>query len=183
MKKAILFLLFTGSIFAQENQFTFSESGFTDYVVTNCPNKSKEEIYQKTIDWISVTYNDPKEVIKAQIQNDYIRFQALKKNVLLGTFMGLETMQDYKYHIEVSVKDGKYKFDVIDIEVYTPSTQYTAGYWSSLNLVNTKGNYKNGKIKPSVKFLPTELPKIFNELNESLFTYINNNEVSKKNEW
>jgi len=184
MKKIILFLLIGFSGFSQETTFTFSQSGFTDFIIQNCEGKNKEEIYKKTIDWISKTYNNPKEVIKAEIINDYIRIEGIKKEVPLGTFMGLATIENYKYQIEISVKDNKYKFDVINIENYTPPSQYLIGGWNSINISNTDFYYKNNKIKASVKFLPESLPAIFNDLNKSLFDFITNNEsVIKKNEW
>ena len=50
------------------------------------------------------------------------------------------------------------------------------GYW--------KNYYKNGKIKNSVKFMPNTLPEVFNELNDSLYNFIINNEsTTKKNNW
>ena len=49
MKKIILLLLISYSGFAQENEFTFSEKGFTDFVIKNFESKNKEELYKKII--------------------------------------------------------------------------------------------------------------------------------------
>jgi hypothetical protein len=184
MKKITLLLFISFSCFAQEDKFTFSEKGFTDYIVTNCPDKTKEEIYSKVIDWISIIYNTPKEVIKGEIINDYIRIEGIKKNVALGTLLGMPTVDNYKYQIEISVKDSKYKLDVINIENYTSPSQYITGGWNSINITNTSSYYKNGKIRTSVKFLPESLPEIFNELNRSLSNFILKNETTtKKSDW
>jgi len=91
MKKIILLFLISFSGFAQEIQFVYTkESGLTDFIVTKCEGKSRQELYKKVIDWISVFYNNPKEVIKAEIIDDYIRIEGLQKNVPLGTFMGIK---------------------------------------------------------------------------------------------
>lgn len=184
MKKIILLLLISYSGFAQETEFTFSEKGFTDFVIKNCEGKNKESLYKKIIDWVAVTYNDPKEVIKGEIINDYIRIQGIKNGVKLGTLLGLQTIDNYKYQIEISVKDNKYKFDVINIQNYTTPSQYIRGGWNDINILDTSFYYKNGKIKNSVKFLPASLPEVFNELNDNLYNFIINNESNtKKNDW
>jgi len=185
MKKIILLLLISFSGFSQETKFTYTqEKGLTNFIVINCEGKLKSELYKKIIDWVSVFYNNPKEVIKAEIIDDYIRIEGLQKNVSIGTFMGLETGQDLKYQIEISVKDNKYKFDVINIEYFTPSSQYIIGGWVPFEFNNTSNQYKNGKIKNSVKYLPDSLPKLFNNINDNLYNFIINNEsVTKKNEW
>lgn len=184
MKKIILLLLISYSGFAQENEFTFSEKGFTDFVIKNFESKNKEELYKKIIDWVSVTYNDPKEVIKGEIVNDYIRIEGIKNGVKLGTILGLQTIDNFKYQIEISVKDNKYKFDVIKIQNYTIPSQYITGGWKDISISDTSFNYKNGKIKNQVKFIPVTLPLIFNELNDSLYNFIINNESNtKKNDW
>ena len=185
MKKIVLLLLIGFSTFAQENKFIYTqEKGLTNFIVTNCEGKSKSELYNKVIDWISVYYNNPKEVIKAEIINDYIRIEGFQKNIILGTLMGMTIAENLKYQIEISVKDNKYKFDVINIEYFTPSSQYIAGGWVPFEFNNTINQYKNGKIRNSVKYLPDSLPKLFNDINDNLYNYIINNEsVTKKNEW
>lgn len=184
MKKLILLLLISFSGFSQETQFLFSKDGFTDFVVTNCEGKNKSELFKKVIDWVSITFDTPKEVIKAEIVDDYIRIEGIEKDVNLGVFMGLETITNIKYQIEISVKDEKYKFDVINVESYIQPNQYVIGGWNQMNIADLNSYYKNGKIRNSVKFIPISLPEIFNKLNISLSNFIANNEVStKKNNW
>jgi hypothetical protein len=77
MKKILLVLLMLAGFYsnAQETEFKFAKEGFTDYVVGTVEGKTAQELYKKTLDWVSVTYKNPKEVIKAQIENDYIRIE------------------------------------------------------------------------------------------------------------
>ena len=80
MKKILLLVLLTFSTlsFGQETEFKFTKNGFTDFVVTTIENKTQQELYKKTLDWIQVTYKNPKEVLLAQIENDYIRFEGIQ---------------------------------------------------------------------------------------------------------
>ena len=115
MKKIVLALLIGFCGFAQETEFKFSKEGFTDFVVTEVPGKTQSELYKKAIDWVAVTYKNPKEVIKAQIENDYIRITGVSDNLLLFNAMG-KKYYSADYTIEISFKDGKYKFEVLNLE-------------------------------------------------------------------
>ena len=92
MKKIIYFLLATISIsnlsFSQETEFKFDKEGFTDFVVTQCEGKTQAELYKKALDWVSVTYKNPKEVIKAQIENDYIRIEGSSNSLICLNILG-----------------------------------------------------------------------------------------------
>ena len=111
MKKIILLLSLLSSstiIYSQETEFKFVKEGFTDFVITQCEGKTQSELYKKALDWVSVTFKNPKEVIKAQIENDYIRIEGSSKNLVCFNAMG-KSCNTAKYNIEISFKDGKYK--------------------------------------------------------------------------
>lgn len=139
MKKILLGALLLLSIlsFAQETEFKFTKDGFTDFVVTTVEGKTQQELYKKTLEWIQVTYKNPKEVLLAQIENDYIRFEGFKPNTLCLNSLGMLICENIKYQIEVSFKDGKYKFDVIKLETYTKSSQYVSGGWNIFPINST----------------------------------------------
>lgn len=178
MKKIILILLIGFSGLAQEDKFTFSKKGFTDFVVVNCEGKTKEELYKKTLDWINTIYNTPKEVIKGQIENEYIRIEGAEKS--LGV-----NYQPAKYMIEISFKDGKYKFDVLNISQFIPGYQYIPSTWKEFYINNTSGYYKkNGEIRNGYKYYSIAIPDYFNKLNKNLNDFIFSNEIiTKKNDW
>jgi len=186
MKKItfLLFFLFAVSAIAQETEFKFSKDGFTDYVVTACVGKTQAELYKKTLDWVAVTYKNPKEVIKAQIENDYIRIEGSSKALIVLNILG-KTYYDATYQIEISFKDGKYKFDVIEVRYYTTPSQYSPGGWGEFGLANTEGYYnKKGQIRSAFKYIPETLPDYFNTLNLELKDFLMSDQIpSKKNEW
>ncbi len=186
MKKVLLVAaLLVGSLsFGQETQFTFNKEGFTDYIVTPVEGKTQKELYLKALNWISVTYNNPKEVIKAQIENEYIRIEGVKSNMfVLDAGLGIKIINDGRYQIEISFKDGKYKFDVIKLETYVKPDKYSSGGWTDINTENTTSYYReNGAVRNIFKNYPQSIENTFNILNYDLLKYIGNNATVAKNE-
>ncbi len=177
-------LMITIFSFGQEAVFKLTKDGFTDYVVIPFEGKSQSELYKKTLEWVSMTYKNPKEVILAQIENDYIRIEGFSEN-LFGANLGMGTGKTWlsmKYQVEIFFKDGKYKFDVIDME-----QKYTTGWMKSE--INCKGEpldniYKNnGDPKTYYKFASEDVPLYFNKLNISLKDYIIGNINAAKGDW
>ena len=100
------------------SNFTITKAeGLRPFIIVKTENKTKEELYKKTIEWINKNYNKPSEVIKAQVENDYIRFQGVSKDKYCWTNM-MSFCNDIRYEIEISFKDGKYKFEVLNLEHY-----------------------------------------------------------------
>ena len=169
MKKLLLMLLITASMTAQQN-FEYKKEGLTDYVVTEVKGTAPE-LYSKAINWIKENYKNPDEVIKMTIDNEKIRFEGFQSKL---NCMG-SVCADGLYIIEVSFKEGKYKFDPI-----------------SLNLKNSAGSFevplndfsiyydKKGDLKKSSKEGLDNTIQLFNRLNESLKNYIYED---KKSDW
>lgn len=186
MKKLVLFLLFVNEFtYAQEVEFKFTKNRLTDYVVRIVDGKSATELYKKTLDWVAVTYNNPKEVIKAQIKNDYIRIEGSKASLLCTKSLGMANCWNVRYQIEISFKDGKYKFDLIKFEVHTPPSEYSSGAWNEFDFNNTSLYYNSkGEIKSMYKLYPDAIETEFNTLNESLNDFLKSDTIpSKKSDW
>ena len=181
-KLLIVALLITQFAFSQSaSKYVTSKDGFTDYVVTEVPGKSKEELYTKVIEWLNKTYKNPKEVIKAQIENDYIRIEGIKSNMLC-VISGASSCFDVRYQIEISFKDGRYKFDVTKIEQYAPPSRV----WLDIPINGDfKGYFKeSGEIKPMFKLLPDAFQSTFNGLNKDLESFLKSESIpSKKGNW
>ncbi|MFZ4436139.1 MAG: hypothetical protein ACOYOR_06500 [Flavobacterium psychrophilum] len=172
-KMFLLILLVSFGAFSQETEFAFTrEKGMTDYIVTKVENKSSAEIYNKIIEWIKVTYKNPDKVILSTIENEYIRFEGIS----------LISNISCKYQIEISIKDGRYKFDIIGLQVYVDANQMGIPVgWSELKAVNFITNSpketiepmfkKDGSFKGWCKYTP-DFPIYFNGLNKSVNDYI-----------
>lgn len=183
MKKLLFILLsISASVAAQETEFTFNnERGMTDFVVANVEGKTAPEIYKKAIEWIKITYKNPDKVILSTIENEYIRFEGSSDSFysINIPLMG-KSYQQTKYQIEISIKDGRYKFDVIGMENYVTPSQYSSGGWTENGMFNgnltkeylEKSIYKkDGTLRSTWKNI-NDVPIYFNELNKSLLDYV-----------
>ena len=173
--------------FGQDSLFILNQDGLTDYIVTNCDGKTQNDLYKKTLDWILVTYNTPSSVIKAQIENNYIRIEGSAGHLVRFGGLGATSCLT-KYQIEISFKDGKYKFDLLNMEIYVPPSQYAVrSGWCDFNLserFKTK-SYVNdeGDVRPLYKHCH-EIPSYFNSLNMSLKSFIQSENIpSKSKDW
>lgn len=153
---------------AQETEFTFTaDRGMTDFIVTQVEGKTAPEIYNKVIEWIKVTYKSPEKVILSTIENEFIRFEGSS-----DSFYAMNSISKIyvpvKYIIEISIKDGKYKFDyvgmtIIENGVFIP-------YFSTKNkqeLDQYPIFKKDGTLRSPYKYF-IEVPTYINNLNKSL---------------
>lgn len=184
MKKLLSLLLglFLGTqvLHSQETEFKFEPSGLTDFVVTPCEGKSQADLYKKGLDWVAVTYKNPKEVLKAQIENDFIRIEGSSDNLLCIQAMG-KTCFLSKYIVEIYFKDGKYKFDVLSMESFSPQqgwNEFPIDVRSGDLYFNSKGELKG------IYRYNGEVADYFNSLNSNLLKYIQGtNSDANKGDW
>jgi hypothetical protein len=178
--------------FGQETEFTFDNTkGMTDFVVTNVEGKTAPEIYKKVIEWIKITYKNPDKVILSTIDNEYVRFEGFSSSCysINMALMGKSYLET-KYQIEISIKDDRYKFDIIGMENYTAPSQYSRGGWSENILFN--GNLdkeylektiykKDGTLRSIWKYI-NDVPVYFNGLNKSILESMTTS-VKKNEGW
>lgn len=164
---------------AQE-KFELTPAGFTDFVVTTVPDKTQSDLYKKTMDWLQVTYKNPDEVIKAKIENDYIRIEGSSPDLVTINALG-RTPNLTRYQIEIGFKDGKYKFDLLSLEYYHKASVK----WLPVKLDDGSDYFnKKGELRSVAKYYP-EISDYFNNLNNSLKDYIEGKSATsaKKNDW
>ncbi|MBA5792998.1 DUF4468 domain-containing protein [Flavobacterium sp. xlx-214] len=189
MKKFLLTVLFLNAFmnnsYGQEKEFVFSKERLTDFVVTDFEGKSQSELFRKTLDWVAITYKNPKEVIKAQIENEYIRIEGSSDDIFCIKALGQVGCQEGIYQIEISFKDNKYKFDIIELKRYIVPSQYVNGGWSNFDLNSNEEYYnKKGEIRNTYKLFAERIPNYFNNLNSSLKEFVlNDNIPSKSSDW
>ncbi len=158
-------ILFSFYINAQDREFKITNDGMTDYVVTIVESKNQEEIYKKTLDWVTVTYNTPVKVIKAQLPSEYIRIE--------GSIPEFQCI----YQIEISFKPEKYKFDLISVNRQLGDINMPLEL-DKKDMLNSKGEVK------WIYNLYGKLTPIFNDLNNKLKEFILSDKIpSKKDEW
>ena len=185
MKHTLLTLFLIFSVNFSFAQIAFAGKEFQNTIITNCENKTAEEMYQKTLNWISYTFTSPDDVLMAKIENDYIRIRGSKKQLACYNTIG-KICNDVKFTIEISFKDGRYKFEIIELQENVPYfNQYAPGGWQTFNLSNFDHFYnKKGVLKTKFKYFVEEVPLYFNNLNKELQQFIQNENIpSKREDW
>jgi hypothetical protein len=163
MRIVIALLMICSISFAQE-KFTYDIKGLTDYLVKD-NSMAAADVYKKTINWIKENYVNPDEVIKMTIENEKIRFEGVKSNL---TCIG-SVCSDATYMIEVSIKDGKYKFDPVYLKLSVASGKFFEVPLSNFSIYYDKsGQVKNQSIQALDSFA-----LLFKDLSQSLDDYIN----------
>jgi hypothetical protein len=164
------------------DKIQLTSAGFTDFIVVPVENTTQAELYKKTLDWINMAYKSPDDVIKGKIENDYIRLEGSSPSLVAFNPMGKFTYLT-RYQIEVSFKDGKYKFDPMRVEYYIPANQYGTGGWKDLVISNGAEYYnKKGELKKNFKYIP-DIATYFSALNEELKAYLSGDTPAKKSDW
>lgn len=173
---ALLFIGFSSS--AQDTKFELTPEKFTDYVVVPLEGKTQAEIYKKTLQWIEYTYKNPKEVIKANIENEYIRFEGIKEGIYSMQVKKQVMPFPIRYTIEISFKDGKAKFDITNTESY----HSMQNVYVPIKLEETQKFFTVDKYK--VIYNGAEIPNHYNSLVNSFSEFVKSDAIpSKKSDW
>lgn len=191
MRKVVflLFIALTINCKAQSSKvdslFKYDSNGLTDYIVDYIPNKTTSDLYKKTLEWISKSYKNPKEVILAQIENEYIRIEGADNCLFKFKILGMSNCIISKYQIEIYFKDGKCKFDPIKLSTYSPGNQYNAGYWMDFSFYDKTLFKENGEFKKTVNMpLINGVVDLFNKLNRSYYQFMISDEIpNQKDNW
>lgn len=169
----VSFILVVCSLTFGQDKFIYDQKGLNPkYVVVEIDSLEQNEIFTKTINWIKETYKNPDEVIKTTIDNEKIRIEGYDVNSFSYKSMG-DFSVDVLYTIEISFKNGRYKFQPIELKSkFQPSGCYQPGEYFKINLSDGSEYYKNnGKLKCSNN-LPSSISNLLNSLNENLIIYL-----------
>ena len=122
MRKIIFFILFiTATCFSQElPKLELTPEGVLPIIV-KIENKSANQLYKDALNWVQETYNNPESVLKANIENEKIRINGFGKNVWYYDKFSM----NMDYTIEISFKDGKYRFEFFVGQFYVNGGQKT----------------------------------------------------------
>jgi hypothetical protein len=182
MKTIYIFLFLPISLLAQisfevtYNQVTEGQSFYQGKFATVASSVVVEkegtaaELHSSTVNWINETYKSPEDVIKGNIENKYVKINGVADKLVQVKPLATPLFFDIKYTIEFRFKDNKFKVDIINLEQYTPPSQYVTGGWSDYSLT-FKIEKKNGKpYKDGVKNLDA-VTTYFNNLITSIKDY------------
>ena len=169
-----LFLILVSGICYGQFSIT-PEKGLITSEVIQVEGFTQAELYTQALKWVQKNYSDPKNVIKGNIQNEFIRVSGFTDKAF--NFYDGEAVEFLPlfYEIEISFKDGKYKMDLARLE-YDPEIN-----GMGLKQVGTAAGdyYRNGEVIKNAKVRVNSLPAYFNSLNSSLYTFI----TTKTDNW
>jgi len=171
--------------FGQE-KFTFNIDGLNPrYIVVEIDSLKQAELFKNSINWIKETYKNPDKVIKTTFDNEKVRFEGSKDNLICVYSIGFVFCYTGMYTIEIEFKDNKYKFRPISVEYRLPADKYSASRMAQVDLIDGSLYYNNkGVVRKMYETWPTSIETLFNELNSSLSKYLlMPNEDTEKNDW
>ena len=193
MKKLLFvlaFTVFTIVSYSQVQTFTLSKEHPTfpnQFVVLKVDGLTIEDGYNRTLEWINGIYNTPKEGIKSQVENKYIRIEGIAKNLYPYGISKL-LYNHVRYTIQFGFKENKVKCDIINVEFYDDNINRTTPgvAWVSFEFVNAKTLKKNGKPNKVYVKKAQKVMNYFNDLVLSLDSYLNKpieGPVSEDDNW
>ena len=170
----IVFLLFSITLFSQQSNFKLDINNPifpNQFVILNVDTLSVSNIYYKTLEWIRIAYNSPDEVLKAQLDEKYIKIEGSGK-LYYAQALGVGNFYKTKYYITISFRKGEVKFEVTKMAAFFPPTDLTSGRWAEVTYQNKDLHKSNGKLRKTKakKYNITLL--YFNNLSKSLKTHL-----------
>lgn len=182
----ILLIFVLCTIGLAQDQFVYDQTGLNPkYIVVEIDSMNKDELFSKTINWIKETYKNPDEVIKTTIDNEKVRFEGFKDNLICVNSLGMIYCYNSFYTIEIEFKDSKFKFTPLNLEYRVPASQYNKSMMIPINF-NDGSDYYNKKnnLKKMNETIPTSISGLFNELNDDLKRYLVTTQQKKdKDDW
>lgn len=185
MRNFLLFLAFIPSVtFGQK--FTATPDGLRDslnldrsFLVIYFEGKSVEELYDLTYKFVQTHYSNPKNALRGNVDNDYLKIGTYAENVLLMQkgIIGERYFGDIHFTAEFSVRDGRVKFEPTQITLYDwendifPYKSSGGLYWSIYK--------KNGK---PLKDLNIQFENYFNTYVSDYIKFVNS-DGNGSDEW
>lgn len=167
MKKTILFLavlLTSLNIDAQEiPKLQLTKAGI-ESIVVSAESIPANDLYSKALNWIQETYKNPSEVLKANIKDEKIRVSGYASDSWSIKSLGMKNYFDLSYLIEVSFKDGKYKFEYTITELSDNGKRFGYSYPVFFK--------KDGSTRKMYVGGVAEIDNQMNRLSKSFYDYV-----------
>lgn len=121
-------------------------------IIVRVDSMSASDIYQKAQNWVQETYKNPNKVLKANIKDEKIRVDGFVRKTFYNKW-GMRYDYNMCYSVEISFKDGGYRFE------------YSIGDFQTLEGEITSFDYKTFFTEPSLELT-------INELSQSFYNYV-----------
>jgi hypothetical protein len=160
MRKFLLLALisFSSVTFAQKlkvtpNGLRDSEDSEKSFVVIPAEGKTAKQLYDDAVKYINKNYKSAEDVIKGKTEGEYLKFVTYAPKFILVKNSFDKVPFNAKYTIELNFKDGKVKYEIIELEMYNDAKYNLSFTGSGLSffIYNKKGELKKEDAKNSIE--------------------------------
>lgn len=172
----MLAILISNLLIGQEiPQLKLTPNG-VEPIVVEIDSLSASKIYNKAINWVQETYKNPDKVLKANIANEKIRIDGFANGAWWYKTLGITSNMDMEYTLEISFKDGKYRFEYIIGQFFLSSGEKALYNYSTFFK-------KDGEIRKMYSDAIPSLELTMNELSQSFYNYVSGKTSNKDGDW
>lgn len=190
--KKILFSTLTilSAAFTSAQEFEVTPDGLKektsgkDFAVIEVQGKTASELYNNAVKYINVSYKNPKEVIKGDVKDDFIKWETFVPNI--GTIKNsfVTVPADALITVQLSFKDGKAKYEVVNQNIYNSQNKgelgkvtFKGSKWSGFPIYDEKNNnLRQEQLKKDIE-------NYYNSQIEKIKEYLNGTSQAKNDDW
>lgn len=147
-----------------------SANTINSFIVIEAPGLTAEQLYNNTIKMINKMYKNPNEVITGNLENEMIKFQTFQGAMFKYPNGYLKVWIDAKFVTEITFKDGKAKFEIVDLDMYNSNDRkyhvlFSGAALSGYIVYNNKGKLVKESAKEDIEnyfnsFVASMVPKL-----------------------
>jgi hypothetical protein len=174
--------LISVSLFAQETPgFNFTPK--IEKIVIEIDSMSQQDVYTKILNWVQITYENPEEVLKANIPNELIRINGYAKNVFGWEQFGAMNYYDVKYSLEMEVKESRIRLSYWPKEFYVANSGQKCLFGYDLFFTDQKDNKRGREAKEKIDKALIEFERSVNNLVNNLYDYLLETTDNTDDDW
>lgn len=177
MNRAIFILTLLLSFNAISQTFVVTANGLMDnsnlennYVVLDFENKTAKELYNSSLRYINLNYKNPNEVIKGNVENDFISFNTYVSDLPFIRSMGVNMEYGTQYTTILYFRENKVKFEIVDINISNiqgAKVIFSGSAMSGQRIFDRKGKVNLEKAKQLLEdYFNTKVQVILSALSE-----------------
>jgi hypothetical protein len=160
MRKTLLIALISLSTLTFAQKLSVTPNGLRDsadieksFVVIPAEGKTAKQLYDDAVKYINKTYKSADDVIKGKTDGEYLKFVTYAPSMLMLKNGFTKVPFNAKYIIELNFKDGKVKYEIIELEIYNDAKYNLSFTGSGLSffIYNKKGELKRETEKASIE--------------------------------
>jgi len=156
---------FTSTGFAQVTHWNLVDGRAVAEKKITVTGKTQVDIYKDVYRWLIKVYHDPEDILKARIENEYIRGEGYELSFLQ---LGAMTHGDLQYSFEFHIKDEKVLFKIFNAFLLYSHEDGAHPVENYLTVGRANKNKGNEDIKMVLASLNTFSDSLFHSLENHL---------------